>query len=208
MRRFIVLGWVWIAVSGFSFGVAWGAKPAQKPAEQQPAAPAPKVSPLQEALKQASRDGRPVLALGARPACPLCKSFLGRLGKDASLQPLLPNYAFVLMNVDAPTEHQELAKLRAMEGLLPFMYVVRADGQVLSATANASAEPTVAALLRDGIAKSGKFLRPADVPKYEAVYAKAQAALEREDTLQALTLLGGIERVHSTSSALYAAWLN
>lgn len=152
----------------------------------------PGTSPLQQALQQAKRDGRPLLVVGARASCPLCQAFKKRLATDASLRPLLVNYSPVFCDSDSPAEKKELARLRPLGGTLPFLYIVRADGQVISATTNASANPNFPGLLRDGIAQSGIFLRPADVPKAEAALANAKAASEREDTSQALTLLAGL----------------
>jgi hypothetical protein len=73
--------------------------------------------------------------------------------------------------------------------VLPFVYSVRADGEVLGVIAGPKAQGAVDAMLRDGIAKSGRVLQAGEAAKLASALEKAKAANERGDAAQALALL-------------------
>ena len=191
MRRLQFSSCLWIAFVICASGAAPSAVRAQQFVPQQ-AQQAPAGSKLQQALQQAALDGRPLLVANLRSTCPLCQAFKRRLTTDAALKPLLPSYSPVFCDTESPEDRRDLAGLRPLGGTLPFIYVVRADGHVVSATTDGSSDPELPNLLKKGIAESGIFMRPTDVPKFEAMLAQAKAAVDSGDVGQAVTLLVGL----------------
>ncbi|MCE9545653.1 MAG: thioredoxin family protein [Planctomycetia bacterium] len=158
---------------------------------------------LADALKQASKDGRPVLALCTRATCPLCAAFKKRLATDPALASLVPNYVVLNVNVDKDAATMgELGKLKQLDGKLPFVYVVSADGKLGAAARDANSDPNVPGMLRQGLAHTGKLLQPNERAKLEATLTKAKAAIERDDIGQAVSLLAPATKMSGQADVL------
>jgi tetratricopeptide (TPR) repeat protein len=148
-------------------------------------------APLSLALKQAAQDGRPVLAICGREECPLCQAFKQYLRTDQSVRAMVSNYIVVNVDVDSNSSgYMELAQRNPLKGkMLPFVYVLRADGQVIQGVASAKGDGSVAPMLREGLAKSGKLISPKDAARYASALKKAEQAFEQDNPALALTML-------------------
>ncbi len=158
---------------------------------------------LAKAVEEATKDGRPILAVAALSTCPRCTSFVSRLKSDASLQPLLAKYVRVIVDVQGP-DYQALAQKKSLGGGLPILYVLRADGELIVATNNGGAAP-LPDMLNQGLAKSGRILSKADAARTAAAVAKAKTALEKNDLAQAGSALVAVGSTESFAAPLLEA---
>ncbi len=156
-----------------------------------------------KALEQAATDGRPVLAVAVLNTCPRCTSFMGRLKSDASLKPLLAKYVHVVVDAQGP-DYQALAQKKPLGGGLPFLYVLRADGELIVATSNGGAA-SLPEMLTTGISKAGRILSKGDAARTAAAVTKAKTALEKNDLAQASIALAAIGSTESFATPLVEA---
>jgi tetratricopeptide (TPR) repeat protein len=132
----------------------------------------------------------------------LCADVNQRVESDASLQPLLANYNRI--NVDIDNEASEMSnvrKLQSVGGTLPFIYLVRADGKLITATSDGSKIP-LDAVLRDGLSNAGRILNATEVRRVETDLKKAQEAVDKQEIARAVTVLTPYSKIESYAQSL------
>ncbi|HAN99263.1 MAG TPA: hypothetical protein DCQ98_18365 [Planctomycetaceae bacterium] len=144
---------------------------------------------IDAALAQARASGRPVLAVAGRQACVLCQALKERLTTDRELQPLLANFVPLALDVDAPA-WQEWARTYPVDGNgLPFVYVVRADGEKLHGSSGPLQGNALPLALGNALQQSGVPLDPRQSERLAKSLAEAEAALAQDDLSKAIAAL-------------------
>jgi tetratricopeptide (TPR) repeat protein len=154
-------------------------------AQEQNAGSKPK---LDLALETSAQTGRPVLIVGARDTCGLCKSFLAELQTDPRARAATGQFVSLKLDVDDPAEWSPAARKYPYQGgLLPIILIVRADGEQLYG--NAGAPPQAAAFLFEQLKKAGTVLNPKQLEQVRESAEKAQALVEAGKIDQAVSLM-------------------
>ena len=123
----------------------------------------------EEAEKAARQSGRPILAVAGRPTCGNTTAVLGHL-KEPALAPVLSQYVYVYLDADGPTGQSWEKKYGRPEGtMLPFIWVLRADGEQLFSHAGFMESAELSEMLSAQATKAGKVFSA----KEEAVIRKA-----------------------------------
>jgi hypothetical protein len=114
-----------------------------------------------EATKLSQESGRPVLIVAGRHTCGNTMAVLGSL-QERTLAPALSPYINVFVDVDAAEGRACQEKLGHPGDTLPFVYVVRADGEKLYSHSGVLQSQELREMLVSEFAKAGKILSAKD----------------------------------------------
>ena len=139
----------------------------------------------EEAEKTAQQSGRPILIVSGRDSCGLTQGVLGHL-QDRSLAPLVSQFVNVYVNVDGP-EGMACGKKYGQPGnMLPYVYVVRADGEKLFSHSGSMDSGEIRQLLLTQAAKAGKILSSKEMSVLQKALEEAKRAQKKGDTAEAV----------------------
>ena len=145
------------------------------------------VSP-EKGVEIAEMHGQPMFVMLGREGCPNCTITKKNLS-DPRFQPLLSRYSMIYVNADVPPPTEIKALKESPGNILPFLYIVRADGKALYSSSGVVDNKRLAMELRSGIAKSGNTL---PLKKSQAL---AAAVEDLQDDLSGDNLPASIQAV-------------
>ena len=124
----------------------------------------------EKSLQIAEAHGQPMFVMIGRESCPNCTITKKNLS-DQRFQPLLARYSLIYVNADGPPPDGIAALKKAPGDILPFLYIVRADGKALFSSSGVVDNKRLAMELQSGIAKAGNLL---SLKKSEALAAAVE----------------------------------
>ena len=143
----------------------------------------------EEAESLSQESGRPLLAVLGRDTCGLTKAVLGYL-KEPALAPFASQYVNVYIHVNDAEGMNWSKKYGRPEGTtLPFVYVLRADGEKLYSHAGIMAKAELRALLVAQAAKAGKPLSAQEEAVLKKALAEAKQARKKGNAGEAVKSL-------------------
>lgn len=144
-------------------------------------------SKFEAAMEIASQTGRPVLAVGTRDTCGLCKAFLAELQSDRQVRLVASQFVPVQIDIDEPAQRSALARYRHDGNVLPVIWIIRADGEQLYG--HAGAPERTAPFLAEHLKRSGTLLSGQQLAQLTEAVEKAQSLVEAGKIEQAVPLL-------------------
>ena len=149
----------------------------------------------EEAEKAARQSGRPILAVAGRQSCGLTQAWLGHL-KEPAMLPLVSQFVNLSIDVDGPDWASWSQKYGRPDGTtLPFVYVLRADGEKLFSHSGPMESNELRQLLAGEAAKAGKPLSAKDAATVEKALAEAKRAHEKGDPGEAVKALAPLKKL-------------
>ena len=145
----------------------------------------------EKAIQIAEVHGQPMFVMIGREGCPNCTVTKKSLS-DQRFQPLLARYSLIYVNADGPPPDGITALKKSPGNILPFLYIVRADGKALFASSGVVDNKRLAMELQSGVAKAGKLLSLKKSEALAAVVEELQDDLSGDDlpvSMQAVTRL-------------------
>jgi len=130
----------------------------------------------EKAIQIAEVHGQPMFVMIGREGCPNCTVTKKNLS-DQRFQSLLARYSLIYVNADGPPPDEITALKKSPGNILPFLYIVRADGKALFTSSGVVDNKRLAMELQSGVAKAGNLL---SLKKSEAL---AAAVEELQDDL-------------------------
>gem|GEM_PF-979882 len=154
-----------------------------------------------EAEGAARQSGRPILAVAGRQSCGLTQAVLGHL-KEPALLPLVSQYVYLSIDVDGPDWASWTQKYGRPDGTtLPFVYVLRADGEKLFSHSGVMDSNEIRQLLAGQAAKAGKPLSAKEAAVVQKAMAEAKQAYEKGDAGEAVKSLVPLKKLGLLGSA-------
>jgi tetratricopeptide (TPR) repeat protein len=141
------------------------------------------------ALEQARLTGKPILAVAGREACPLCQALKRRLSSEAALQPLLAEFVPLQLNIDAAPGQEWAQKFPVSGNTLPFIYIIRADGEKLYAESGTPEGPALPQLLSSTRQQAGTEMTAKQAEKLKTALAAANQAMADGNTAAAVAAI-------------------
>lgn len=144
-------------------------------------------SKFDAAMEVANQTGRPVLVVGTRESCGLCKAFLAELQSDRQARAVASQFVPLQINIDDPAERSAMAKYRYDGSVLPIIWIVRADGEQLYG--HAGAPDRTAPFLAEHLKNGGTLLNSQQLTQLNQSVEKAKSLIEEGKIDQAAPLL-------------------
>jgi hypothetical protein len=143
----------------------------------------------EQALEQSRLTGKPILAVASRETCGLCQALKRRFASEASLRPLLAEFVPLHLDVDEPAWQEWARQFPAEGNTLPFLYVIRADGEKLYAKGGAPQGAELPQMLGGMRQQSGTELSAKQAEKLQAALTTANEAISAGDTAKAVATI-------------------
>lgn len=140
---------------------------------------------LEEAAKQARESGRPLLIVAGRHTCGLTRAVQAHL-QEPALGPALSPYVNVFVDVDGPEGRSCQEKFGHPGNMLPFVYVVRADGEKLYSHSGIMASDEIQEMLVSELAKAGRNLSAKETALLKKAIEEARRAKKSGDLGEAV----------------------
>jgi hypothetical protein len=143
----------------------------------------------EEAESASRQTGRPILAVAGRQTCGLTQAVLGHL-KEPAMLPLVSQYVNLSIDVDGPDWASWTKKYGAPAGTtLPFVYVLRADGEKLFSHSGIMQGEEIRMVLLNQAASAGRTLSPKEAAVVQKALEEAKRAHEKGDAGEAVKSL-------------------
>jgi hypothetical protein len=142
----------------------------------------------EEAENLSRQNGRPILIVAGRDTCGLTQGVLHHL-QEPAIAPLASQYVNVYINVDAPEGAACQQKYGRPGDMLPYVYVVRADGEKLFMHSGMIESGELRELLLAQAAKAGKAFSDKEMAMLEKALEEAKRAQKKGDTMEAIKAL-------------------
>ncbi len=149
---------------------------------------------LEEAAKASRESGRPLLIVAGRHTCGITMAVLGHL-KEPAIGPALTPYVNVFVDVDGEEGHACEKKFGHPGDMLPFVYVVRADGEKLYSHSGMLASNEIREMLVSELAKAGKNLSAKDTAVLKKALEEARRAQKSGDLGEAVRSLLPLKKI-------------
>ena len=149
---------------------------------------------IEEALSLCQQSGRPMLIVAGRPTCGNTTAVLGHL-QTPTLVPVVSQFVNVYVNVDKPEGDACQQKYGHPGDTLPYVYVVRADGEKLYSHSGFMESNVIRAALLEQAAKAGKALGAKDTALLQKALEAAKQAHEKGDSDEAIKALLSVKRL-------------
>ena len=150
------------------------------------------ISP-ERAIQIAEVHGQPIFVMVGREGCPNCTVTKKNLS-DQRFQRLLAKYSLVYVNADGPPPDGITALKKSPGNMLPFLYVVRADGKALFASSGVVDNKRLAIELQSGVAKAGNRLSLKKSEAIAAVVEEIQDDLSGDDLSISMQAVARLKR--------------
>jgi len=135
----------------------------------------------EEAESNSRQSGRPILAVAGRSTCGITMAVLGHL-REPAMTPLVSQYLSVVLNVDGPDGASWTKKYGWPQGTtLPFVYVVRADGEKLFIHSGMMQSEELRAMLLTQAVKAGRVISPKESDVLKKALEEAKQARKKGD---------------------------
>ena len=135
---------------------------------------------VEEASKLSRTSGRPLLIVAGRHTCGNTTAVLGYLQQPALAATLSP-YINVFVNVDQAEGRACEQKFGAPGNMLPFVYVVRADGEKLYSHSGMLRSDELREMLLSEVAKAGRSLSERETALLKKALEEAKRAQKKGD---------------------------
>ena len=143
----------------------------------------------EEAENISQQTGRPLLAVLGRDTCGLTQAVLGHL-KGPALAPFVSQYVSVYIHADDPEGTSWEKKHGWPTGnMLPFVYVLRADGETLFKHSGIMQSAELRELLVTQAAMAGRLLSPKEDAILKKALEEAKQGRKKDDPGQAVKSL-------------------
>ncbi|MEZ6105003.1 MAG: hypothetical protein R3B96_02545 [Pirellulaceae bacterium] len=159
--------------------------------------------PIEQALAASRATGAPMLVIAGRETCPNCQNLLKQLGQR-DLARLTTGVIPLKVNVDEPQWQAWAAQYGRPNGTtLPFVYLIRADGETLHSHSGPMDSAQLATVLAGQLQLAGRPINPRQAEAISQAVSAAEEAVEQEDPagavreLQPLKQLGELGQLGS-----------
>jgi hypothetical protein len=149
---------------------------------------------VEEAIKLSRESGRPLLIVAGRHTCGLTQGVLQNLESPA-LRPMLAPYVNVFADVDGAEGRACREKYGSPGNMLPYVYVVRADGEKLFSHSGMMELPEIREMLSAQAGKAGKNLTPKEKALLQKALDGAKRAQKSGDLAEAVRSLLPLKRL-------------
>ena len=143
---------------------------------------------LEEAAKESHDSGRPLLIVAGRHTCGLTRAVQGHL-QEPALRPALSPYINIFVDVDGAEGRTCQEKFGHPGDMLPFVYVVRADGEKLFSHSGILQSNEIREMLVSELAKAGRNLTGKETALLTKALAEAKRAKKSGDLGEAVKAL-------------------
>jgi hypothetical protein len=143
---------------------------------------------VEEAAKLCRNSGRPLLIVAGRHTCGNTTAVLGHL-QEPSLATALSPYVNVFVDVDGPEGRVCQEKFGSPGNMLPFVYVVRSDGQKLYSHSGFLKSDELRNALLSEAAKAGRGLSDKEMALVKKALEEAKRAQKKGDLGEAVKSL-------------------
>lgn len=147
----------------------------------------------EKAIQIAEVHGQPMFVMIGREGCPNCTVTKKNLS-DQRFQPLLARYSLIYVNADGPPPDGIAALKKSPGNILPFLYIVRADGKALFASSGVVDNKRLAMELQSGVAKAGNLLSLKKSEALAAVVKELQDDLSGDDLPVSMQAVARLKR--------------
>ena len=149
---------------------------------------------LDEAAKASHEGGRPLLIVAGRHTCGLTTAVLRHL-QEPALATVLSPYVNVFVDVDGPEGRTCQQKYGSPGNMLPFVYVVRADGEKLYSHSGILQSEELRDVLLSEAAKAGRSLSAKETALVKKAIEEAKRARKKGDTGEAVKALLPLKKI-------------
>ena len=147
-----------------------------------------------EAAKASRESGRPLLILAGRHTCGNTVAVQGHL-QEPALGPALANYVSIFVNVDGPEGRACEEKLGHPGDTLPFVYIVRSDGEKLYSHSGVLDSNEIRQLLLDELSKAGRKLSEKETALVKKSLDAARRAKENGNLAEAVRAVLPLKKI-------------
>ncbi len=149
---------------------------------------------LEEATKLSHDSGRPLLIVAGRHTCGLTRAVQGHL-QEPALGPALSPYVNLFVDVDGAEGRTCEEKFGHPGDMLPFLYVVRADGEKLYSHSGILESNEIRDMLVSELAKAGKNLSAKETALLKKALEDARLAEKNGDLGEAVKSLLPLKKI-------------
>jgi hypothetical protein len=147
-----------------------------------------------EAAQLSKSSGRPLLIVAGRHTCGLTNAVLGHL-KEPELAPALSPYVNIFVDVDEAEGRDCQKKFGSPGTMLPFVYVIRADGEKLYSHSGILQSDELRDVLLSEAAKAGRSLSARETALVKKALEDAKRAQKKGDLGEAVKSLLPLKKI-------------
>lgn len=166
---------------------------------------------IDQAFTAARSTGAPILVIAGRETCPNCQNLIDQLGRQEFAR-LTSSMIPLKIDVDQPQFQEWARKFGRPDGnTLPFVYIVRADGQTLHSHSGPMDSAQLANVIAAQLQTAGRPLNPRQLETIDQAVAAAREQMEAGNPSQAvrelmpLKQIGELGQIGSYSAAAVQA---
>lgn len=151
---------------------------------------------IEEAENLSQQTGRPILAVVGRSSCGNTTAFMKDLS-DRALAPALSQYVNVTIDADKPEWDTWYRKYGAPKEAtsLPFVYVLRSDGEKISLSSGYMETPEVRKLVMTQASKAGRVLSAQELASMDKALEAAKQADAKDDIGAGIKALSSVKKL-------------
>ena len=150
---------------------------------------------IEEAEKLSQETGRPILAVAGRSTCGNTTAVAGSL-RSPALAATVSQYVNLSIDVDKPEWDAFRQKYGDAGGsTLPFVYILRADGEKISVRSGYMTPPEVLTFVTKDAVKAGRGLTTKEFAQVEKALVAAKQADEKGDVAAGLKAFTGVRKL-------------
>lgn len=147
------------------------------------------------ALAASRASGTPILVIAGRETCPNCQNLMEQLSQR-ELAPIAASLVTVKVDVDGAQWPQFVSKFGNPDGnLLPFVYVIRADGETLHSHSGPMDSGDLANVIVGQMQRAGRALNARQLETITQVVAAAKTEIEQGNYGQAVRTLQPLKQI-------------